>query len=86
MTSSASNIDGDTDAQRKLLRRQQHDDRVAQRVPGATGKGKQVANVRNGKYLCSFSGHYATRSLDMLKYTTAAQFKQQNTAISPSEG
>jgi hypothetical protein len=67
MTSSASNIDGDTDAQRKLLRRQQHDDRVAQRVPGATGKGKQVANVRNGKYLCSSSRHYPTRSLNNQK-------------------
>jgi hypothetical protein len=55
-------------------------------VPGATGEGKQVANVRNGQYFSSFSGHYVARSLDMQKYTTATQLEQQNTAISPSKG
>src|SRR5437588_5763973 len=63
------------------LRRQQDHDRVAQRVPGATGEGEQIADVRYGQYFSALCGHYAVRCLDMLKYTTATQFEQTRTTI-----
>jgi len=50
-------------------------------VPGATGEDEQIADVRNGQYFSSSSGHYAARSLDMQKYTTATQLEQTRTTI-----
>jgi integrase len=59
------------------LGRQQDHDGVAERVPRATGEGKQIANIEAGKYLRSFSGHSLRKFVDGQQYTTVTQIEQQ---------
>jgi hypothetical protein len=54
-------------------------------VSRAAGEDNKVANIGGGKYFRSFAGHDQQQDLGDQQYTTAAQLKQQDTAISPSE-
>ena len=48
---------GDLTGPQASLGGQQHDDAVAERVPGAAGKHEEVVDVTNRKYFCLFASH-----------------------------
>jgi hypothetical protein len=46
-------------------------------VPGAAGKGEQVADVRGWKYFCPFTWHISNIFVHEKQYTTATLIEQQ---------